>query len=51
MYMDNSNEIELAKCRMDEKGIVTCPIPKSILDKITAKQITPSKLVFEVDGT
>ncbi len=51
MSMETKNEIELPKCRMDEKGIVTCPIPKSTLDKITAKQITPSKLVFEVDGT
>lgn len=51
MSMENNNEIKLQNCRMNDNGEVKCPIPKSTLDEIAAKKITPSKMVFEVDGS
>ncbi len=46
-----NEKIELSKCSIDDRGDVTCSIPKSKLDVMTEKKIKPSKMVFEIDDS
>ena len=43
------DDIALSKCKIDNRGDVTCSLPKSKFEILSSKGIKPRKVIFEMD--